>query len=169
MATPEMVQSFVAAARDYVKRATGVELDGSPESLAFVDHYIEQSRANAMAEDVLGLAAAALGAYFGELVIAHFGGRWELSGEPRSWRVVLEVGALAIAPVGMAAEALRQGAVAGYDASFSTRPEWMAPLAASLAAAPPVDQDYYYSLTGRFETLEHAADFLTALAEQERG
>jgi hypothetical protein len=166
MATPEMVHSFVDAAKDYVKRATGSELDGSIESLAFVDHYVVKAREGGVKDDVLGLAAAALGAYLGELAIRHFGGRWVLEGEPREWKVELAAGALSFEPAGMAAEALRHRAVAGYDASFSTRPEWMAALEESLASSPPVDEDYFYSLTGRFETLERAADFLTALARQ---
>jgi hypothetical protein len=163
-----MVKSFVDSAHEYVKRATGAELDGTPESLAFVDHYVEQSRKGGLKEDVLGLAAAALGAYFGELVLARFGGRWVLEGEPRSWRVELDVGSLKLEPAGMAAEALRKRSVPGYDASFTTRPEWMAPLAASLASAPPVDEDYFYSLTGRFETLERAAEVLAALSAEKK-
>jgi hypothetical protein len=167
MATPEMVQTFLQSARDYVRRATQVELDDTPDALAFVDHYIEQSRGG-LKDDVLGLVAAALGAWFGELAIRRFGGRWILDGEPRQWRVQLDAGELAFEPAGMAAEALRKRSVSGYDASFSTRPEWMAALEESLAASPPVDEDYYYSLTGRYETLERAADFLTALSEREK-
>lgn len=167
MATPEMVQSFVQSARDYVRRATQVEIDDTPDALAFVDHYIAQSRGD-LKDDVLGLVAAALGAWFGELAIKRFGGRWVLEGEPRSWRVELAVGELTFEPAGMAAEALRMRSVSGYDASFSTRPEWMAALEASLAASPPVDEDYYYSLTGRYETLERAADFLAALSAEKR-
>ena len=163
MSTPELVQSFVDGAREYVRRAIGVELDGTPESLAFVDHYVERCRTPALADDLLALTATALGAYFGELAIARFGGHWVLDGDPASWQVALEVGDLRIRPVAIAALALRSGEVEGYDGSLSTRPEWMDRLADALAQAPPVDQDYYYSLTGRFETLEHAADLLTEL------
>ena len=43
MSIPETVQTFVTAAGRYVERALGVQLDGSEESLAYVDHYIEKT------------------------------------------------------------------------------------------------------------------------------
>ena len=48
----------------------------------------------------------------------------------------------------MAAEALRGEEVEGYDASFATREDLMGPLSEALETSPPVDEDYYYSLTG---------------------
>ena len=68
----------------------------------------------------------------------------------------------------MAAEALRQAEVEGYDASFFTRDDLMGPLLEALESAPPVDQAYYYSLTGRFETLTHALDILVELERRKR-
>jgi hypothetical protein len=63
----------------------------------------------------------------------------------------------------MAAAALAGDDVDGYDATFRTRPEWMGPLTDALAAAPPVDEEYYYSFTGRLETLAHAAEIIAEL------
>jgi hypothetical protein len=169
--TPEAIQGFVAAARNYVQRAVGVELDGSETSLAYVDHYIASQTAAAPLDDaVVALVAPALGAYLGEVAIAKFGGHWVLPDpdDASSWRVELEPAELRFYPVGMAAEALRHGEVAGFDASFSTRPEWMAPLGEALAAVPPVEEDYYYSLTGRLETLAHALDVLVELQRRSR-
>jgi hypothetical protein len=76
--------------------------------------------------------------------------------------------ALDFSPVGMAAEALRRDEVGGYDASLATRPEWMGPLADALAAVPPIEEEYYYSLTGRLETIAHAVDILVELERQRR-
>jgi hypothetical protein len=165
---PPAVASFVAAARDYVRRASRVELDGSPLSLAFVDHYIDQTRkAGALSEDVLALAAAALGAYLGQVALERFGGRWVLDGEnPAAWRVELAVVELMFWPVGMAAEALRVGPVDGYDGSFTTEPALQEALEQALSASAPVTESYYYSLTGRLETLEHAVDLLLALRQR---
>jgi hypothetical protein len=164
---PQKVETFVAAARDYVRRILGIELDGSETSLAFVDHYIEQTRKGGVIKDeVLELVAPALGAYLGQVAIERFGGRWVAdSDNPAEWRVELEPVEFRFYPVGMAAEALRQDEVEGYDASFSTKPGWMAPLGDALAAVPPVEESYYYSLTGRFETIEHA---ISIVAELER-
>jgi hypothetical protein len=171
MGSPKDIETFVHAAREYVARVLGEEgvaLDGSETSLAFVDHYIDKTaRGVQLSDDVLALLAPALGAYFGEVAIAKFGGRWVLDGEdPAKWRIELEPVELRFWPVGMAAEALRGDEVPGYDASFATRPEWMGPVGDALAAAPPVDEAYYYSLTGRLEILAEVVDLLAELARQ---
>jgi hypothetical protein len=167
---PDTIQPFFDAARRYVERAVGVTLDGSEESLAYVDHYIQSTgRTEAIKPEVLALVAPALGAYLGEVAIAKLGGRWVLEGsDPADWRVELEAAPLHFHPVGMAAEALRTGEVEGYDASFGTRDDLMGPLLEALESTPPVPEDYYYSLTGRLETLEHAADILTEIARRKR-
>ena len=171
--TPAPVQPFYDAARDYVKRALGVELDDSEESLAYVDHYITlTTRAEAadsrLRPEVLALIAPALGAYLGQVAIARFGGRWVLEGDPAEWRIELDPAPLTFHPVGMAAEALRGEEVEGYDASFTTREDLMGPLLEALESAPPVDEDYYYSLTGRLETLAHALDILIEIERRKR-
>jgi hypothetical protein len=171
--TLESVETFVSAAREYVRRAIGgqgTELDGSEASLAFVDHYINETRkGGAIKEQVLALVAPALGAYLGEVAIAKFGGRWVIeSDDPATWRIELEPAELRFCPVGMAAEALRHDDVEGYDASFSTSRALMGPLAEALANSPPVSEDYYYSLTGRLETIEQAVDILVELERLKR-
>ncbi len=168
--TPPPVQPFYEAAKKYVQRALGVELDDSEESLAYVDHYVDKSgRAEALKPEVLALVAPALGAYLGQVAIGRFGGKWIVEGEdPAEWRVELEPAPLTFYPVGMAAEALRGEEVDGYDASFATRDDLMGPLLEALEAAPPVDEAYYYSLTGRLETLAHALDILVELERRKR-
>jgi hypothetical protein len=172
MSIPEAVQTFVTAAGQYVQRALGVSLDGSEESLAFVDHYIEHTaRAEALKPEVLALVAPALGAYLGQVAIGRLGGQWKvetMGADPADWQVELEAAPLTFYPVGMAAEALRGAEVDGYDASFATRDDLMGPLLEALESAPPVDEGYYYSLTGRLETLVHAADILVELERRKR-
>jgi hypothetical protein len=168
--TPPLVQPFYAAAQSYVKRALNLELDGSVESLAFVDHYVAASgKKESLKPEVLALTASALGAYFGELAIKRFGGRWVLDdAEPARWRVELEPAPLSFFPVGMAAEALRGDEVEGYDAGFTTRDDLLGPLEEALASSPPVDEAYYYSLTGRLETLQHALEILVEFERRRR-
>ncbi len=160
MSSPADVQALAAAARRYVERALGLSLDGSEESLAFVDHYVhETARHEALKPEVLALIAPALGAYFGEVAIARFGGRWvQGDSDPANWLVELEPAPLRFYPVGMAAEALRAEEVDGYDSSFATRDDLTAPLLQALEAVPPVAEDYYYSLAGRVETVAYALD-----------
>jgi hypothetical protein len=172
-APPEIVP-FLDAAQRYVQRALNLSLDGTEESLAFVDHYIDgTARREAsdarMGGEVLALLAPALGSYLGEVAIARLGGKWVIEGaDPAGWRVELAPAPLTFYPVGMAAEALRGGPVDDYDASFTTRDDLMGPLAEALEAAPPVDESYYYSLTGRLETLEHAVDLLVEIERKQR-
>ena len=167
---PPQIETFVAAARDYVRRVLGVELDGSDTSLAFVDHYLEETRKGGPIKDeVLELVAPAVGSYFGEVAIEHFGGYWVAEGDdPATWRVELDPVELRFYPIGMAAEALRQDEVEGYDASFTTKPMWMELLGDALARVPPVEEDYYYSLTGRLETIEHAVSIIAELERRKK-
>jgi hypothetical protein len=166
------VAEYALAAHEYVRRAVGLELDGSVESLAFVDHYL--SRAGDVGDELLALAAPALGAYFGELLCAHLGGEWvePLDEDPASWRVRLGGAAdrplLEVHPVAMAAEALRRDDVPGFDAQLKPLPALADQLAEALAAVPPVEESYYYSLTGRYETIEHALAILAALEAARR-
>ena len=44
----------------------------------------------------------------------------------------------------------------------------MGPLLEALEATPPVDEAYYYSLTGRLETLAHALDILVEIERRKR-
>jgi hypothetical protein len=167
---PAPVQPFYDAARNYVKRAVAVDLDDSEESLAYVDHYITTTaKTEALKPEVLALVAPALGAYLGQVAIKRFGGKWIAEGDdPADWRVELDPAPLWFYPVGMAAEALRGEEVDGYDASFATRENLMGPLFEALETAPPVDEAYYYSLTGRFETLTHALDILVEIERRAR-
>jgi hypothetical protein len=169
--------------RDAVLRALGVSLDHSVESLAFVDHYLRMA-AGETRLPILSLLAASAGAYYGELVRRHVGGLWiGDASDPRSLRLLLEPQFLYFAPVDQAYEAIirvdldddddpRLPEGAPLDPGFKPRPAahhddpasepdetW---LDARLAALPPVPEDMYYSLTGRYETLLLILELLAA-------
>lgn len=188
------VAALRQAAVDYVARATGLALDGSEESLAIVDHYLSRVRpggAQAVKPDVLRLIAGAIGVYLGELFTTRFGGSWRLVtpsddaaqsdfGSLAGWRVELEAAPLLVDPIGMAAESLtfdHQGEKAedvdldsddtpGFTLLDSAR-HLFTPLAEALGRLSPVTSEYYYSLTGRFETLSYIVDLVTDLRHQE--
>jgi hypothetical protein len=166
------IDDLCRAARDYVQRATGCRIDTSEESLAFVDHYLTiVRRGGPVSDEALALLAAALGAHLGQVAIAKFGGSWHVLPEeeggspadPATWRVTLADVPLSFDPIGMAACALRLSEVEGYDASLTTRSDLAPGLAAALGRVPPVEEEYFYSLTGRLETIAYAADFLAEL------
>src|SRR5438094_13259 len=136
MPSEKDLQTFVLAAKSYVQRALGVELDDTETSLAFVDHYAQSARP--LKDELLALVAPALGSYLGQIAIAKFGGRWVMESEnPAEWRIELDPVPLRFHPIGMAAEALRGEEVEGYDASFSSTPALMEKLLEALSRVPP--------------------------------
>lgn len=171
MNEPRIVE-FALAAHEYVRRAVSLELDGSVESLAYVDHYLGQ--VGAVSDQLLALVAPAIGCYFGEVVVARLGGEWRAAGpDPAQWRIAV-IGAdgrplCEFRPVAMAAAALRRADVDGYDAALAPAPELADRLADALSSVAPVEEGYFYSLTGRLETLEHAVEILAALRERDGG
>jgi hypothetical protein len=161
------IAELVLAAGEYVRRALGVELDGSIESLAYVDHYL--AGIGPISDEVLTLVSAALGAYFGEVAIGQLGGTWRTVDEDAAeWTISLGAAPLTFHPAAMVAEAIRQDEVDGYDARISTTPALEGPLEEALAAVAPVEASYYYSLTGRLETLEHAAEIIAEVRRREQ-
>ena len=164
--TPDQVSEYIRAAVEFVRRAVGMVLDGSDESLAVLDHYVAQVPRDKPA--IVALVAPAVGAYFGEVVRRRYGGEWRLVGEPAAWRLVLEGGALSIAPVGMAAAAVCRAEVEGYDTEVAIDPARREDVEAALERAAPVTEECFYSLTGRFEAIQHMLDLLAGLRARSR-
>lgn len=160
------VEDLVVAARDFVRRALRLELDDSVESLAFVDHYL--SKVGEVSDEVLALVAPAIGAYFGELAIRTFGGQWMTDGEPTKWTVRLAAAPITFSPAALVASALRHGEGDADGAALDVPAPLRMRLEEALEAIGPVEEAYYYSLTGRFETIAHAVDILVELARRAR-
>ena len=159
------IAEYALAAADYVRQSLKVDLDGSIESLAYVDHYL--SKVGNVSDEVLALLSAAVGCYFGEVVISRLGGVWRTEGDdPVGWTVMLEAAPVTFHPVAMAAEAVRKDDLEDYDATIAVPAPMAGSLEEALAAVGDVEADYYYSLTGRLETLEHVADVLAELRRQ---
>lgn len=185
-----LVGQLAAAFREQVRRSLGVELPDQTgtTALAFVDHYLALVR-DETREPIVSLVAANAGAWFGELVRREIGGTWIGDGvDPRALRLLLEPAFVYFAPVDMAYEAIFSGSpVAGdprvpegasLDSSYHLRKrpleryehepadhDWVT---ARLAECPPVPEDQFFSLTGRFETLQLILELL-ASRDAERG
>ncbi len=160
------LEPFLRSARDYLRRATGTELDGSETSLAFVDHYLQSQRPpeeQPMAPAVLGLLASALGVYFGEVCRTTLagGGRWDLVGDdPRTYRLTLLGSGATISPAGMVVAALHGDDVEDWDATVRAPAKWKNMLERVLAESAPVEVEYFFSLTGRLESLQRVAELV---------
>lgn len=128
----DLVASLDASFREQVSRALKFELDGSIESLAFVDHYLTMAR-DERREPIVSLIAAGAGAYFGNLIIETMGGIWIGDGkEPRRLRLLLTPQLIHFSPIDQAYEAIasrslspddpRIGPGPAFDPSYSLRP-----------------------------------------------
>jgi hypothetical protein len=174
-----LARDLAANFRGHVRRALGIDLDGSITSLAFVDHYLRSSR-DETRPPIVTLVAAEAGAYFGELVREHVGATWiGDAADPRRLRLLLRPQFVYCSPIDQALEALL-GPVATdderlpedspLDTAFHARRKgveideqddesW---LADRLAELPPVSEQEYYTLTCRFETLQVVLELLAA-------
>jgi hypothetical protein len=166
---PPTVRTLAEGAPRFVKQALGVELDGTPDTLPILDHYLELAREDEARsrEEVLGLVATSAGAYFGEVVRrAVPTARWHVGDpeDPSTWRIELEHVFLAFNPVGMAREAITEGDEDGWNAHLEVPSQDRALLAQSLERVGPVSDEDYRRLAVRWETIEQAIAVLEGAA-----
>lgn len=156
---PPNVAEVCDRAVDYVTTAVGVALEFDSDTLPVLDHYVRA--ASAAGEDAQALVIMVAGVYFGEVVRRRIGGTWEADApDPGVWRVVLP-GGLRLAPMTAAEAAVTQK---DEGAVLSGPPRILAAAEEILAAMAPVSEQAYYSLSGRFDTLEHVHETLVATA-----
>lgn len=185
--TTALVEQLTAAFREQIRRALSVELrdELGPTALAFVDHYLAQAR-DETREPILSLVAANAGAWFGELIRREIGGTWIGDGvDPRKLRLLLEPAFVHCSPIDMAYEAILSATVepgdprvpegASLDAAYHLRKDGDGEALSDhdwvherLAETPPLPEDQFFSLTGRFETLALILELL-ATRDLERG
>ena len=175
-----LVDQLVAGFVTQLERALGLELreDLGKTALAYTDHYLSLLR-DETREPIVSLVAAGAGAWFGELVRREIGGQWIGDGEdPRRLRLLLERQFVYFSPVYLAYEAIFSGSPdpgdprlphgATLDGAYHLRKQtepgdeiddhaWVTD---RLAEAAPVSEDVFFSLTGRFETLELILELL---------
>jgi hypothetical protein len=157
---PAAVDDLVQLAGSMVKEAIGIEPDLTPDTLPLVDQYLRQIPRDA-SDEIRDRVVAAVGCYFGEVARRHLDGRWTLAGAgPSDWRVELLPCFLYFCPAGMVREVLLGTKSDNHDGSFGTLAELEDGLGQMLAAAAPVSEEEYYSLSGRIDVLQLAADWL---------
>jgi hypothetical protein len=116
----------------------------------------------------LELVVATSGAYFGEVVRQHLGGRWELGSQEAEWRIVLPTG-IHFSPAGFVAAAIARADLDDLDSEIAAPPRILPYVQQTLARMGEVSVDDYYSLCGRLDTLEHVHEVLVAVAAQMMG
>ncbi len=166
-AAPPFVAEYADRARAFVQRATGLAPTLDEVGLAAVDHYLStvrttlQTASEEKRETLVALVVPTLGALFGEIVRALLEGEWMGSG-PDPEALHLAVGPLHFSPTAMVAEAIAEGVSPGHDATVHSPLGLRAALERALENAVPVSTEYYYSLTGRYETLVLLLDVAAA-------
>lgn len=163
---PPRVREYAEQAVTYVRRALGVTLEYDSNTLPLLDHYLRNVPQDQLA--TVQLVVATSGAYFGEVVRRHLGGRWEASGEEEDWRLVLPTG-LNFSPAGFVASAIAQADLDDLDSEIDAPLRMRPYVQQTLARMGEVSVEDYYSLCGRLDTLEHVHEVLVAVAAQMMG
>ncbi len=166
---PAFVAEYADRARAFVERATGLLPSLDEVGLAAIDHYLGTVRvtlATASADRraaLLALVVPTLGALFGEIVRVLLGGEWTGTG-PDPEALQLAVGPLHFSPTAMVAEAIAEGPSPDHDATVHAPLGLRGTLERALDGAAPASNEYYYSLTGRYETVVLLLDVVAATA-----
>ncbi len=166
---PERIRELIPICHDYVRRAVGVEVDDTPETLPILDHYVRIARDSLDGRpELYPVVARALAAYFGELVRGTHGGRWYApTDDAHEWRVCLSDVYLAISPLGIVYEAIREAADHdGPSAHLRVMREDEERIHERLAALPPVPEDEFFTFSTRFEVIEVAVESLLASSHE---
>lgn len=163
-APPAPIAEYAGQTVTYVQVALGIELEYDSETLPVLDHYLRQVPETR--PEMRALVASTAGAYFGEVVRRRLGGHWDLTaGDPAAWRIVLPTG-LTFSPAGVVASAIDHSDPADLDAAFDAPPRLRPYLEDILARMGEVTEEEFYSLCGRYDTLEHVHASLLAVAAE---
>ena len=158
------IADLAARTVEYVRRAVGVALEYDSDTLPLLDHYLREVPGQAV--EVVELVVTTAGAYFGDVVIRHLGGRWEMStAESREWRVVLPTG-IAFKPAAFVAVAIARREVGEFDDTLDVPARIRPHFDAALARMGDRDEQEYFSLCGRLDMLEHLSEVLVGVAAQ---
>jgi len=105
-----------------------------------------------------------VGAYFGETVCQTLGGNWKVeTNDPDQWRVVLP-GGLSFAPVPLALAAIVEDESGPGNPDFQAAPGLMVELEQIMSGMGTVTTREYFTLSCRYDTLEHLQETLLAIA-----
>jgi hypothetical protein len=152
---PGAVHDLAERIVEFVRRAVGIVLDYTPETLPVLDHYL-----GGVPEDQLetvALVSATAGAYFGEVARRLLGGEWDEAGG--EWELLLP-GGLRLSPSALAREAIIETDTG--EATYDVPQDDREAVEDALEGRGPVPEDEYYSLCGRLETLQLIEDVLAA-------
>ncbi len=160
--SPREVAELAARMVAYVESSEGIALEFDSETLPILDHYLK-GVADASAE-TSELIAVCAGAYFGEVVRRCIGGQWQTAAaEAIKWRLVLP-GGMWFLPAHVVLATIHQSD--DYNDNLNPPAKMVKTASGILARMGDVNASDYYSLCGRFDTLEHLQAVLLAIAAE---
>jgi len=152
----------VRRALDAVRTVTGLSLEFDSDTLPLIDHYVREVPSKSPTS--AALIAAMVGAYFGETVCQSLGGKWKVeTSDPEQWRVILP-GGLSFAPVPLALGAILEDESGSGNPDFQAAPALMVELERVMSGMGTVTAREYFTLSCRYDSLEHLQETLLALA-----
>ncbi len=158
--SPREVAELAARTVAYVESSEGIALEFDSETLPILDHYLK-GVADASTE-AIELIAVCAGAYFGEVIRRCIGGQWQTTeAEAIKWRLVLP-GGMWFQPAHVVLATIHQSD--DYNDNLNPPAKMVATASGVLARMGDVNASDYYSLCGRFDTLEHLQAVLLAIA-----
>ena len=165
---PALLVDSANACVQFVKRAVGVTLDFTPETLSVLDHYLTTAAAEARGKpQALELLAQTAAAYLGEVIRRRFEAWWHGPGDDLStFHLRFEHVYLMLSPYELTAIALGMpGREEGFEAGFVIEEAELEELGQHLARLPEVSEEEFRLLTTRYDVLEIVLDQLKARAD----
>jgi hypothetical protein len=151
---PANVLELAASCVRFVGQKYEVALDFTPDTLPVVDQYVRDAQKEiAERPQTIGILAASVGAYLGEVMRRQFGAFWFSEGDYAGWRLYFTHVYLACNPLGMVLEALAPEEAEGWHAHFEIDPGDADVVAERLAKLPEVEAELFSMPTTRIEAL----------------
>ena len=157
---PDEVRDYAEQTVKYVQNAMEQTLSYDSETLPLLDFYMKSVPTDEMA--VVNLTAVTVGAYFGEVVRRTLGGHWQddIGPDPMEWRLILP-GGLTFVPSAMALCCMTKE---DGDLVVDAPPKMMVLIKDALERMTDLSEEAFFSLAGRYDTLEHLQEVLLAIA-----
>lgn len=151
----DKVREFSESLVRSVDEALQVRLDYTPDTLPFLDHYLEHCRVNSLRPEFLQLLAPMVACYFGEVVTRTYEARWVApENEIATWRVEFCRCFLFFNPMGVAVETFLEKESDGVPGAFQVSLEQRKGIQEILESQPSVLEKDFYTLTVRWEILD---------------
>jgi hypothetical protein len=157
---PDWIRELGFACRQYVWSKLKVELDGTPETLPLLDHYVSLIRADLkQGSPAEPLVTRAVAAYFGTVLALAIDGFWKVSSQSdeQSWWICSRPVYLALNPVAVAYDVIaattdHSGPVSELQLDRLERDY----ILERLARLPQLSEEEYFTFSARHEAVDIA-------------